>query len=196
MLRESLEMSRRELGPEHPDVAGGATNLAYWLTVGGRVRRGGATDRREPRDPPQGPRQRPSAGREHADRAGQPARGARSSYAEALAGAIEALRILEASLPDDHWQIAMAKNVQGAALAGPRPIPGSREAPAREPAGARGLADCGPAPARPRAAGGPLYGLGQTGRSRKVRPLGSGIVHITPRSARPAPHGQVMHAPN
>ena len=31
LLRESLEMSRRELGPEHPDVAGGATNLAYWL---------------------------------------------------------------------------------------------------------------------------------------------------------------------
>ena len=43
---------------------------------------------------------------------------ARKQFAEALAGTNEALRILALNLPDDHWLVAMAKNVQGAALTG------------------------------------------------------------------------------
>ncbi len=71
LLRESLEMRRRTLGPEHPDVAAAGTSLAYWL---GRTLRGGREPRRgEPGDPAQGPRARASAGRRHADGAGEPA---------------------------------------------------------------------------------------------------------------------------
>ena len=43
---------------------------------------------------------------------------ARRQYAEALDVAGQALQILEPQLPADHWLIAMAKNVQGAAFTG------------------------------------------------------------------------------
>jgi tetratricopeptide (TPR) repeat protein len=39
-------------------------------------------------------------------------------YDEARQVAAQARRILEASLPADHWQVAMAVNAEGAALAG------------------------------------------------------------------------------
>ena len=48
---------------------------------------------------------------------------ARRQFAEALEASSEALRILAPKLPDDHWLIAMAKNVQGAALTGLRRYP-------------------------------------------------------------------------
>jgi len=35
---------------------------------------------------------------------------------DAAKAATEARRILSLSLPEDHWQVAMAKNAQGAAL--------------------------------------------------------------------------------
>lgn len=43
---------------------------------------------------------------------------ARRQYKEAIEGTTEALRILALNLPDDHWLVAMARNVQGAALTG------------------------------------------------------------------------------
>ncbi len=43
---------------------------------------------------------------------------ARGRYAEALEVTGESLQILKPRLPADHWLIAMAENVQGAALAG------------------------------------------------------------------------------
>ena len=49
-------MSRSELGAEHPDVAGTASDLGYLLTLGGRLRRSGAARRREPGNSPQGAR--------------------------------------------------------------------------------------------------------------------------------------------
>ncbi|MGH8204672.1 MAG: tetratricopeptide repeat protein, partial [Steroidobacteraceae bacterium] len=43
---------------------------------------------------------------------------AQKRYAEALDESTEALRILALNLPGNHWQVAMTKNIQGAALAG------------------------------------------------------------------------------
>ena len=74
LQRQSLEMSRRELGSDHPDVAGGAASLGLLADLDGRVRRSRAPDRREPRDPSQGARSGASAGREQPDGARQPAR--------------------------------------------------------------------------------------------------------------------------
>ena len=34
--RQSLEMNRKILGPDHPDVAGSAASLAYWLIDAGQ----------------------------------------------------------------------------------------------------------------------------------------------------------------
>jgi hypothetical protein len=42
---------------------------------------------------------------------------ARGRSEEARAAAVEAQRILKLSLPDDSWQLAAARNVEGAALA-------------------------------------------------------------------------------
>ncbi len=43
---------------------------------------------------------------------------ARGQYQSAFDATTEALRILALNLPDDHWLVAMANNVRGAALAG------------------------------------------------------------------------------
>ena len=93
-------------------------------------------------------------------------------YDEALDATTEALRILALSLPDDHWLVAMARNVQGAALAGLGKYPEAEKLLLASLPALVGLADPRPAAARPRPAGGPVYGLGQTGRGGKVRPLG------------------------
>ena len=39
-------------------------------------------------------------------------------FDEALQLAMEARQVLEGALPEDHWQIAAAKNAEGAALVG------------------------------------------------------------------------------
>ena len=41
-MRQALDMSRRVLGSEHPDVAGRAANLAYWLIQEGQFEEAGA----------------------------------------------------------------------------------------------------------------------------------------------------------
>ena len=60
--RQSLEMSRRELGSEHPDVAAAASDLAYWLTSEGEYDEAAVAARRESRDPSQGARARAPEG--------------------------------------------------------------------------------------------------------------------------------------
>ena len=78
MMRESLEMNRRELGPGHPDVAGGGTSLAYWLTTAGEYDEAAGLLEEALAHPAHGARRRPSAGREHPGGAGHPARGAQA----------------------------------------------------------------------------------------------------------------------
>ena len=179
MMRESIEMNRRELGPEHPDVAGGGTSLAYWLDVGGRVRRGGEPARRGARDPAQGTGPRPSPAREHADGAGQPVRRAQAVRGSARRVRPRRCRSWNPSLPADHWLIAMAKNVQGAALTGLGRYAEAEKLLLASLPDARGLADFRPAGARPRAARGALHGLGQAGKSRKIRSRRPPPIHIT-----------------
>jgi hypothetical protein len=111
LQRQSLAMSRHELGSDHPDVAGGAANLAYWLISTGEYA-DGAPARREPRDPSQGARSgHPQVASTLTVR--QPA-GCRSGT-RARDVARDALRILAVHVPDDHWQVAMARNAEGAA---------------------------------------------------------------------------------
>ncbi len=116
MLRDALEMRRRTLGPDHPDVAASGTSLAYWLTDAGRYEE--ATTLVEEslaiRQQALGP--------EHPQFAGTLTVKANlmlatERYEEARAVAVEAQRILKLSLPDDSWQVAAARSTEGAALA-------------------------------------------------------------------------------
>ena len=76
---------------------------------------------------------------------------ARRRYEEARQVAEQARRILEASLPADHWQIAMAQNAEGAALAG---------------LGQYENAESLLVSSLPKLEGSPLPGLDKTGRER------------------------------
>ncbi len=117
LLRDSLEMSRRELGAGHPDVASAAANLAYWLIgareydEAGRLVEESLAIRRKV----------------FGDSDLQVASSltvkanlllATRHFEQARQAATESQRILALSLPADHWQVAMAKNAEGAALVG------------------------------------------------------------------------------
>jgi serine/threonine-protein kinase len=117
MMRDSIAMSRKELGPGHPDVAGSGTSLAYWLTAAGEYDEAGAL-----LDEALAIR-RKALGNDHPQLASTltvqaTLLVARRRFSEAIDVTNESLRILEPRLPADHWLIAMARNVQGAALTG------------------------------------------------------------------------------
>ena len=103
-------------------MAGGATNLAYWLTTAGEY-----DEAAQLLDEALATR-RKALGNDHPQVASTLTVQAnlfvaRKQYTEALEGTTEALRILALNLPDDHWLVAMAKNVRGAALTGLRRYP-------------------------------------------------------------------------
>jgi tetratricopeptide (TPR) repeat protein len=117
MQRDSLNMFRRELGDEHPDVARNAALLAYWLIEAGSFDEAGQLV-----DEALAIR-RKVMGDESADVAATYTLRANLLLAErrfdeAMKVAVDARRVLALSLPDDHWRVAMAKNTQGAALTG------------------------------------------------------------------------------
>jgi tetratricopeptide (TPR) repeat protein len=153
MLRESLAMNRRELPADHNTTASVATGLAN-LLIGERgyaeaerlVEESLAIRRRTLGD------ESPQVGGSLTVKANLLV--ARRQFAEAREVAAQARRILEAKLPNDHWQVAMAQNAEGAALAG--------------------LGDYKDAESlllssMPRLGGSPLPGLEKTGRERLAR---------------------------
>ncbi|HUG72357.1 MAG TPA: toll/interleukin-1 receptor domain-containing protein [Steroidobacteraceae bacterium] len=117
LLRTALELRRQVQGARHPDVAGDAASLAYWLID--QQQYGEATQlieeslaiRRE------------KLGEKHP--AVATALAVKSSlllaqrrYREAAAQAEEAQKILTPEFDAANWQMAMAMNAHGAALAG------------------------------------------------------------------------------
>ena len=117
MMREAIAMNRRVLGPDHPDVAGGGTSLAYWLTAAGEFgEAAGLLDEALAIRRKSLPAEDPQIGSTLTVQANLLL--ARGDFKGALDVAGQALKILELGLPADHWLVAMAKNVEGAALAG------------------------------------------------------------------------------
>jgi tetratricopeptide (TPR) repeat protein len=120
--RASLQMQRELLGNEHPDVAGGAASLAYWLVdtrdldEAERLVNESLSTRRKMLGP-----DHPSVATTLAVRANVLL--ARGRFQEAVADAVEAERILAPKYDASKWQMAMAMNVHGAALAGLRRYP-------------------------------------------------------------------------
>jgi tetratricopeptide (TPR) repeat protein len=116
LLREALTMMRAELGPDHPSVAGAASSLAFWLTDAGDY-----TDAEQLVDESLAIRkaalgdQHPQVGSTLMVKANL--RLAEGRPEEALQLAEESRRILAAGLPADHWLLAAAASVEGAALA-------------------------------------------------------------------------------
>jgi tetratricopeptide (TPR) repeat protein len=153
MLRESLDMNRRELPADHNTTASVATGLAN-LLIGER----GYAEAERLVEESLSIRRRtlgeesPQVGGSLTVKANLLV--ARRQFAEARQVAAQARRILEAKLPNDHWQVAMAQNAEGAALAG--------------------LGDYKDAESLllsslPRLGGSPLPGLEKTGRERLAR---------------------------
>ena len=191
MLRESIEMSRRLLGPEHPDVAGGATILAYWLTSAGEYDEAGqllddalATRRK-------------ALGNDHPQVASTLTVQAnlfvaRKQYTEALEGTTEALRILALSLPDDHGWSQWRKTCRVRRLRPPA-LPGRRKLLLASLPALSGspIADL---PQRGRAHSQTSIRPGANRKKPKSTPARPGCSHNTA-SARPARHGEVMYAP-
>jgi tetratricopeptide (TPR) repeat protein len=153
MLRESLAMNRRELPADHNTTASVATGLAN-LLIGERgyaeaerlVEESLAIRRRTLGD------ESPQVGGSLTVKANLLV--ARRQFAEAREVAVQARRILEAKLPNDHWQVAMAQNAEGAALAG---------------LGDYKNAESLLLSSLPRLGGSPLPGLEKTGRERLAR---------------------------
>ncbi len=117
-------MSERELGPEHPDVAATVSDLAYLLTGEGAYKEAEqfvdeslAIRRKVLGD------ENPKVGSALCVKANLLL--AMRRYEEAGRTAAEARRILELSLPQADWQVAMAKNLQGAAFLGLRDYAGA-----------------------------------------------------------------------
>jgi tetratricopeptide (TPR) repeat protein len=117
LLRESLEMNRTVLGPDHPDVGGGAASLAYWLIDAKQYDEAGELIEESLRI------RRKSLGERHPQVASTLTVKAmlmlaQRRYDDARDLAREAEAVLrDASVPDDQWQVAAARSVEGAALA-------------------------------------------------------------------------------
>jgi tetratricopeptide (TPR) repeat protein len=110
-------MYRRELGAENLDVATGATSLAYWL-----IDAGAYTEAGELLEESLAIRRKALG--ENAPQVASTLTVqanlllARRRFQEARQVAAQARSIFATSLPEDHWQVAMAMNAEGAALAG------------------------------------------------------------------------------
>jgi tetratricopeptide (TPR) repeat protein len=116
-MRNSLQMRRDLLGNDHPDVASGAANLALWLIdekqfdEADRLVNESLASRRKQFGP-----DNPAVASTLTVRANLYL--ARRNYQAAAGDAAESERIIAATLGASHWQMAMARNVHGAALAG------------------------------------------------------------------------------
>ena len=115
LMRGALTMMRAELGPSHPTVAGAASSLAFWLTDARdfsdaeRLVNESLTIRRAAlgeTHPQVGSTLMVKANLRLAERRPE----------EALQLARESHQILAAGLPADHWLLAAATSVEGAAL--------------------------------------------------------------------------------
>jgi tetratricopeptide (TPR) repeat protein len=150
MLREGLDMNRRELPADHPTIASVATGLANLLigergyAEAGRLVEESLDIRRRTLG-----NESPQVGGSLTVKANLLV--ARRQFAEARQVAAQARRILEANLPKDHWQVAMAQNAEGAALAG---------------LGQYENAEALLLSSLPNLGGSPLPGLEKTGRAR------------------------------
>jgi len=108
-------MSRKELGPEHPEVGGRAAGLAYWL-----IEEGDYAEAEALVDEAISIR-RKALGPQHPQVAGTITIKATLLLAtgklqEAYELAEHARALLTASMPAGSWQVAAAMNVEGAAL--------------------------------------------------------------------------------
>ena len=149
MLRESYDMNKREHSPD-PTIASVASGLAY-LLIGERDYAEAERlieDSLDIRKRSYG-EESPQAAATLAVKANLLL--ARRRFAEARQIAAQARGILEANLPKDHWQVAMAMNAEGAALAGLRQY---------ENAESLLLSSL------PKLHGSPIPGLEKTGRAR------------------------------
>ena len=116
LLRQSLDMTRRVNGPEHPDVGARAATLAYWLVEMGKL------EEAEPLVEEALSVRRAALGAEHPAYANTLTvkanlRLGQRRFGEARDLAVEGQRLLLISLPEDSWQVAAAKNTEGAARA-------------------------------------------------------------------------------
>jgi tetratricopeptide (TPR) repeat protein len=115
-------MQRELLGTEHPDVAAGDASLAYWLIDAGKYDEAErlVKESLSIREKMLG-KEHPSVATALVVRANLYL--ARREYKAAVQDAEEAERILLPAVGAAHWQMAMAQNVHGAALAGQRQFP-------------------------------------------------------------------------
>jgi tetratricopeptide (TPR) repeat protein len=117
ILRASLQMRRDLLGNDHPDVAAGAANLALWLIdekqyeEADRLVNESLASRRKLFGP-----DNPTVASTLTVRANLYL--AQHKFQAATQDAVQSERIIAATLGASHWQMAMANNVHGAALAG------------------------------------------------------------------------------
>ena len=116
-LREALAIRRGVYGTEHPATAGTATSLGYWL-----IDEAGYDEAERLLLESFATRQK-LLGNEHPQTAGTLTvlanlMLATERFEDSLAVATQAREIQENNLPEGHWQIAAAKNAEGAALAG------------------------------------------------------------------------------
>jgi tetratricopeptide (TPR) repeat protein len=119
LLRDALKMRRQELGAEHPDVAGGAGDLAYLLIESGEYQEAGPlVDESLVIGRKLFGNEDPRVGGTLVMKASLLA--ATGHYLESQQAVAEAKRIFAGSLPEDHWLVAWAKSVEGAALTGLR----------------------------------------------------------------------------
>jgi tetratricopeptide (TPR) repeat protein len=117
MMRDSLEMYRRTVGPEHPSIARGMGNYAMWLMQAGDY----ASAEPLLRDALE--MRRRLLGNEHTDVAGTLTLLASllvdtGRFEEARTSAAEARAICLPALGPAHWRTAAATSAEGAALAG------------------------------------------------------------------------------
>jgi tetratricopeptide (TPR) repeat protein len=119
LLRDALKMRRQELGAEHPDVAGGAGDLAYLLIESGEYQEADPlVDESLIIGRKLFGNEDPRVGGTLVMKASLLA--ATGHYLESQQAVAEAKRIFAGSLPEDHWLVAWAKSVEGAALTGLR----------------------------------------------------------------------------
>jgi tetratricopeptide (TPR) repeat protein len=119
LLRDALKMRREELGAEHPDVAGGAGDLAYLLIESGEYQEADPlVDESLIIGRKLFGNEDPRVGGTLVMKASLLA--ATGHYLESQQAVAEAKRIFAGSLPEDHWLVAWAKSVEGAALTGLR----------------------------------------------------------------------------
>ena len=109
-------MSRRELGPDHPEVGGRALSLAYWLTEEGKFDEAGllVEEAMAIRRKALGP-DHPQVGGTLTVKANLMLATQRTKKPRTR-GRSETNPL--ASLPADSWQVAAAMNAEGAALVG------------------------------------------------------------------------------